>query len=130
MADSEKTPLTPRRRGGLEPAKKQRLDGLVSYEAGSVVSRTIIDRESGTVTLFAFDEGEGLSEHTASYDAMLYVMEGEAAVTIAGALNEMNAGEAIILPAGRPHSVRATTRLKMLLTMIRESSKAPTQGYP
>ncbi len=109
-----------RRRGGLEPAKKEHLDALVSYESGSVVSRTIIDRESGTVTLFAFDKGEGLSEHTASYNAMLYVMEGEAVVTIAGVANELTGGEVIILPAGKPHSVRAATRFKMLLTMIRE----------
>ena len=71
------------------------------------------------MTLFAFDEGEGLSEHTAAYDALLYIMEGEAAVTVSGATNEIKEGEAIVLPAGKPHSVRATSRFKMLLTMIR-----------
>ncbi|HUK80792.1 MAG TPA: cupin domain-containing protein [Nitrososphaerales archaeon] len=104
----------------MEPAKKQGLSSLVSYEPGSVVSRTIIQHNAGTVTLFAFDEGEELSEHTAAYDALLEVIEGEVTVTISGLSNEMKEGEAIILPAGKPHAVRATTKLKMLLTMIRE----------
>ena len=104
----------------MDPAKKQSLSSLVSYETGSVVSRTIIQQSAGTVTLFAFDEGEELSEHTAAYDALLEVLEGEVTVTISGVANEMKEGEAIILPAGKPHAVRATTRFKMLLTMIRE----------
>jgi len=104
----------------MDPAKKQSLSSLVSYETGSVVSRTIIQHSAGTVTLFAFDEGEELSEHTAAYDALLEVLEGEVTVTISGVANEMKEGEAIILPAGKPHAVRATTRFKMLLTMIRE----------
>jgi len=104
----------------MEPAKKQSLSDLVSYEPGSVVSRTIIQHRAGTVTLFAFDEGEELSEHTAAYDALLEVVEGEVQVIISGAASEMEEGEAIILPAGKPHAVRATTRFKMLLTMIRE----------
>jgi quercetin dioxygenase-like cupin family protein len=108
------------RRGGIEPARKQSLAALVSYEPGSVVSRTIIDRRAGTVTLFAFDEGEGLSEHTAAYDALLYLLEGEATVTVSGVTNQMKDGEALVLPAGKPHSVRATSKFKMLLTMIRE----------
>jgi quercetin dioxygenase-like cupin family protein len=120
MDSGEKGSETMRRRGGLEPAKKQGLVDLVSYGSGSVVSRTIIDRGAGTVTLFAFDEGEGLSEHTAAYDALLYILEGEASVTISGVRNDLKAGEAIVLPAGKPHSVRATARFKMLLTMIRE----------
>lgn len=103
----------------MEPALKQNLAALVSYGAGSVVSRTIIDRGAGTVTLFAFDEGEGLSEHTAAYDALLYLLEGEAAVTVSGVTNRMKEGEGIVLPAGKPHSVRASSRSKMLLTMIR-----------
>ena len=109
-----------RRRGGIEPAKKQNLPDLVSFEPGSVVSRTIIQHRAGTVTLFAFDEGEELSEHTAAYDALLEVLEGEVAVTISGEVSEMKEGETIILPAEKPHAVRATTRFKMLLTMIRE----------
>ena len=120
MSDSSIASGPERRRGGLEPAKKQNLSNLVSYEPGSVVSRTIIQHKTGTVTLFAFDEGEELSEHTAAYDALLEVIEGEVAVTISGVPNEMKEGEAIILPAGKPHAVRATTKFKMLLTMIRE----------
>lgn len=120
MATSEKGSGTMRRRGGVEPAKRQNLASLVSFEPGSVVSRTVIDRGAGTVTVFAFDEGEGLSEHTAAYDALLYILEGEALVTISGIGNEMKVGEAIVLPAGKPHSVRAVARFKMLLTMIRE----------
>ena len=120
MANGEKSSETMRRRGGVEPAKKLSLASLVSYETGSVVSRTIIDRGAGTVTLFAFDEGEGLSEHTAAYDALLHILEGGALVFVSGVGNELKAGEAIVLPAGKPHSVRATARFKMLLTMIRE----------
>jgi len=120
MANGEKSSETMRRRGGVEPATKQSLASLVSYEPGSVVSRTLIDRGAGTVTLFAFDEGEGLSEHTAAYDALLYLLEGEALVTVEGVGNELKQGEGIILPAGKTHAVKATARFKMLLTMIRE----------
>jgi quercetin dioxygenase-like cupin family protein len=108
------------RRGGLATAEKHSLGSLISYQEGSVVSRTIIARKTGTVTLFAFAEGQGLSEHTAPYDALLHILEGEALVTIAGAKHEMKSGEAIILPADKPHSVRATRKFKMLLTMIRQ----------
>ena len=104
----------------MEPGKKQNLSDLVSYEVGSIVSRTIINSEKGTVTLFAFDEGEGLSEHTAAYDALLYVMEGEALVTVGGVGNDLKQGEGIILPAGKTHAVRAIARFKMILTMIKE----------
>jgi quercetin dioxygenase-like cupin family protein len=103
----------------LIPAQKQGLSSLVSYQSGSVISRTIIDHKTGTVTLFAFDEGEGLSEHTAAYDALLHVLEGKVTITIAGERDDLGEGEAIILPAGKPHSVRAITRFKMLLTMIK-----------
>ena len=120
MPDNQNGAATARRRGGLEPASKQSLSALVSYAPGSVVSRTIIDRQAGTVTLFAFDEGEGLSEHTAAYDALLFILEGEALVTVSGATSEVKQGEAIVLPSGQPHSVRAGARFKMLLTMIRE----------
>lgn len=111
--------MTNERRGGLAPAQKQNLSSLISYQPGSIVSRTIIDHRTGTVTLFAFDKGEGLSEHTAAYDALLHVLEGEAQVTVAGERNDLKDGEAIVLPAGKPHSVRATKRFRMLLTMIR-----------
>jgi quercetin dioxygenase-like cupin family protein len=106
-------------RGGLEPAQKKNLASLVSYQSGSVVSRTIINRRAGTMTLFAFDQGEGLSEHTAPYDALLHVLEGEAQVTVSGETSEVKEGEAIVLPAGKPHAVNATKRFKMLLTMVR-----------
>lgn len=104
---------------GLASGQKQDLAALVSYQAGSVVSRTIINRKTGTVTLFAFDEGNGLSEHTNPYDALLYLLDGEALVTVAGEANRMRTGEGVILPAGKPHSVEAVTRFKMLLVMIR-----------
>ena len=107
------------RRAGLEPGQKQKLASFVSWQAGSVVSRTIIDRGAGTVTLFAFDEGSGLSEHTAPFDVLLEVVEGEALVTVAGEDNEMGEGDVVILPAGKPHAVRATKRFKALLVMIR-----------
>jgi len=104
---------------GLVPGQKAIVASLASYQTGSVVSRTIINDRAGTVTLFAFDEGEGLSEHTAPYDALLHLLEGEAEVTIAGNRNLMEQGEAIILPARKPHAVQALRKCKILLTMIR-----------
>jgi len=97
-----------------------RLAGLVEYQEGSVVSRTVIDKKAGTVTLFAFDKGEGLSEHTAPFDAMVCVLDGEAEVTIAGKPLRVRAGEMVIMPANKPHALRAVERFKMLLIMIRE----------
>ena len=88
------------------------------------MSRTIISAEAGTVTLFAFDKGEGLSEHTAPYDALLHLLEGEAEVTISGTTSLLEQGEAIILPAGKPHAVRAPKRFKMMLTMIRSKRQS------
>ncbi len=79
--------------------------GLLDYQAGAVVSRTIIDKKAGTVTLFAFDEGEGLSEHTAPFDALIHVLEGQARITIAGEEHAVGAGELIIMPADKPHAV-------------------------
>jgi quercetin dioxygenase-like cupin family protein len=96
-----------------------RLSELIDYQQGSVVSRTIIDKETGTVTLFAFDEGQGLSEHTAPYDAMVQVLEGEAKITISGKPNILKQGYTTIMPANEPHAVSAVTKFKMLLTMIR-----------
>ncbi len=91
----------------------------VTYQAGAVVSKTLIQKKTGTVTLFAFDEGQGLSEHTAPFDALLFVLEGEAEVFIAGKPYGVGAGEMIRLPAHVPHAVGARTCFKMLLTMIR-----------
>ncbi len=100
-------------------AKASTLIGLVDYQEGSVVSRTIIDKKAGTITLFAFDENQGLSEHTAPYDAMVQVLDGEAEVTIEGKPVDLKAGEITIMPANKPHALKAKTRFKMLLTMIK-----------
>lgn len=93
---------------------------LVEYQDGSIVSRTLVKTPGGTVTLFAFDADEGLSEHTAPFDALLLVLDGEAEVEIDGQTHRVAADRAILLPAGRPHAVRAPDRFKMLLVMIRE----------
>jgi quercetin dioxygenase-like cupin family protein len=93
--------------------------GLAAYQVGAVVSRTLLKRAGGTVTLFAFDEGQSLSEHTAPFDAVAHVLEGEAEITIAGASLTVPAGELVLMPANQPHAVHARTQFKMLLTMIR-----------
>lgn len=92
---------------------------LIGYQEGAVVSRTIIDKPVGTVTLFSFDEGQGLSEHTAPYDALVHVLDGEVDVVISGKPVRVRAGEMVIMPANEPHALRAVTRFKMVLTMIR-----------
>jgi len=96
------------------------LRDLVAYGEGSVVSRTVVDRKVGTVTVFAFDDGQGLSEHRAPYDALVYIIEGEADITISHKSNIMKEGEMIVMPGNEPHSVKARTRFKMMLVMIRE----------
>jgi len=101
--------------------KAVKLKELVEYQKGSVVSRTVIDKKSGTVTLFAFDEGEGLSEHTAPYDAMVVNLEGNVEVRISGAGNRLEEGDVIIMPANKPHALKALTRFKMMLVMIKET---------
>jgi quercetin dioxygenase-like cupin family protein len=93
---------------------------LVNYQEGSVVSRQIIRAEAGNVTLFAFDQDQELSEHTAPFDVLVHVLEGEVEIKISGQLYLLNAGDAILMPANEPHAVRATRRFKMLLTMIRK----------
>ncbi|MFA5309063.1 MAG: cupin domain-containing protein [Dehalococcoidales bacterium] len=95
------------------------LGGMVEYHLESVVSRTIIDKPSGTITLFAFDQGQGLSEHTAPFDAMVYILDGEAEVTIDGKPLRLKRGEMVIMPANRPHALRAGARFKMMLSMIK-----------
>jgi len=92
---------------------------LVAYQDGSVVSKTLIDRKVGTVTLFAFDAGQGLSEHTAPYDVLVQVVDGEAEITIDGALQIVAAGQMLIMPANKPHMLKAVKPFKMLLVMIR-----------
>jgi quercetin dioxygenase-like cupin family protein len=99
--------------------KASNLSGLIDYQEGSVVSRTIIDKKTGTITLFAFDENQGLSEHTAPYDAMVYVLDGEVIVTISGKPLKLKQGELTIIPANEPHALTAKTKFKMLLTMIK-----------
>jgi len=92
---------------------------LVAYQPGTVVSRTLVRKPAGTVTVFAFDAGEGLSEHTAPFDALALDLEGEVDISIAGVVHHLGAGQLLKLPAGQPHAVKATTRFKMLLIMIK-----------
>lgn len=96
-----------------------KLAELIEYQEGSVVSRTIIDRKTGTLTLFAFAEGQGLSEHTAPFDALVHLLDGEAEIAIADRSHFLNAGETIIMPADKPHALKAIKNFKMLLAMIR-----------
>ncbi|MDP3042071.1 MAG: cupin domain-containing protein [Candidatus Omnitrophota bacterium] len=95
------------------------LNGLVDYQDGSVVSKEIIRKGKGSVTLFAFDKGQGLSEHTAPFDALVYIFDGQAEIIIAGKLYSLKTGETIIMPANKPHSLKAVDRFKMLLVMIK-----------
>jgi quercetin dioxygenase-like cupin family protein len=95
------------------------LKEMIEYQQDSVVSKTIIDKKAGTVTLFAFDEKQGLSEHMAPYDALVQIVDGEADVTISGKTYQVKEGEMIVMPANHPHALKAVTRFKMLLTMIR-----------
>ncbi|MFZ1038408.1 MAG: cupin domain-containing protein [Candidatus Bathyarchaeia archaeon] len=96
-----------------------RLTGLIDYQEAAVVSRTLIDKKAGTVTLFAFDEKQGLSEHKAPFDAMVCVLDGEAEIIISSKSNRLKEGDMIIMPANEPHALKAVTRFKMVLTMIR-----------
>ena len=96
-----------------------KLADLVSYQDGSVVSRQITKAEAGNVTLFAFDAGQELSEHTAPFDALVEILDGEAEISISGMSYALNAGDAIVMPANQPHAVKGMKRFKMLLTMIR-----------
>ena len=96
-----------------------RLVDLADYQEGSVVSRTIIDKKAGTVTFFAFAEEQGLSEHTAPFDALVYLVEGEAEIVISGKPIHLKGGEMVVMPANHPHSLKATKDFKMILTMIR-----------
>jgi len=101
------------------PTEVFNIADLVQYQSDSVVSRTLVKREKGTITLFAFDKENALSEHTAPFDALVHVLDGEAEIKIDGNPRLVKAGEAIILPAGHPHALRAVTAFKMILTMIR-----------
>jgi quercetin dioxygenase-like cupin family protein len=92
---------------------------LVDYQEGSVVSREIIKKKTGTVTIFAFDQGQGLSEHTAPFDALVYLVDGEAEIVISGKRHRLQKGQIIIMPANQPHALRATQKFKMLLVMVK-----------
>ena len=106
-------------RSEIAGAQAVPLPGLVNYQDGSVVSRGVLKREKGNITIFAFDEGQGLSEHTSPFDALVQAIEGEAEITVSGKPIALKAGEVVRLPAEQPHAVKATTRFKMLLTMVR-----------
>jgi len=103
----------------VRAAEVKQLVDLLQYQDGSIVSRVLLKNKGGTVTLFAFDKGEGLSEHTAPFDALVVVTDGEAEVEIAGESFKVRQGETIILPANQPHAVKATSKFKMILIMIR-----------
>jgi quercetin dioxygenase-like cupin family protein len=100
-------------------AQPSSLVDTVDYQEGAVVSKTLIDKKAGTVTVFAFGNGQGLSEHTAPYDAFVNVLDGEADITISGQTVRAKAGEMIIMPANQPHALQAVTSFKMMLVMIR-----------
>ena len=106
--------------GNILMAESAQMAALVDYQSGTVVSRTIIERNAGSVTLFAFDKGQGLSEHTASFDALVYIIDGEADITISGRSIQMKAREAVIMPAHKPHALKAVERFKMILVMIKD----------
>jgi quercetin dioxygenase-like cupin family protein len=109
--------------GAKEPeslkAQAINLVSLVDYQEGAVVSRTLIDKKVGTLTLFAFAQGQGLSEHTAPFDAFIYILDGKAEVVISGKSYRVGTGEMLIMPANEPHSLKAPERFKMMLVMIR-----------
>ena len=98
----------------------QKLTKLVEYQNGTIVSRTLIDKDMGTITVFAFDKDQALSEHTVPFDAMLQVLDGEVEVTISGKKYHLTQGEIIIMPANEPHAVKAVNKFKMMLCMIKE----------
>jgi quercetin dioxygenase-like cupin family protein len=106
--------------GGMPAGEALDLGSLVAYQEGSIVSRTLVKRKGGTVTLFAFDVDQALSEHTAPFDALAEILDGEADLTIGGAKVSPKAGQSVLMPATVPHAVYAPKRFKMLLTMIRE----------
>jgi quercetin dioxygenase-like cupin family protein len=112
-------PSTPSKPKGLPAAQVARGAELVNYQEGAVVSREVVRKPTGNVTLFAFDEGQGLSEHTAPFDALVQVLEGEVEIMISGKPYCLQGGEVILMPAGEPHALKALKRFKMMLIMIR-----------
>ncbi|MBP7120747.1 MAG: cupin domain-containing protein [Methanolinea sp.] len=116
---SESTGKSDKKRDDLK-GRVLALRDLVNYQDGAVSSRMIVNRKAGSITLFSFDENEGLSEHTAPYDAVVTILDGECEVWVAGTTYQMKEGDTIIFPANAPHALSAITRFKMMLTMIRE----------
>ncbi|MCP4582216.1 MAG: cupin domain-containing protein [candidate division Zixibacteria bacterium] len=114
MTDDKKTS------GELNPSQVYNLFDLAEYAEGSVVSRTIAKNQTGTCTLFAFDSGQGLSEHSAPFDALVQIVDGQALVTIGGEKITVSKGELVMMPANIPHALQAEKRFKMLLTMFKE----------
>ena len=112
-------PETPTKLKGLTGAAAAQAHELVNYQDSSIVSREIVKKPSGSVTIFAFDEGQGMSEHTSPFDAIVQVLEGEAEISIAGKEHSLHEGEIILMPANQPHALKADKRFKMILTMIR-----------
>jgi quercetin dioxygenase-like cupin family protein len=104
---------------GIAKAQTLEMISLAEYQEGSIVSRTLIDKKAGTVTFFAFDQKQGLSEHVAPFDALVSILDGEAEVVISGKTFHLRDGEMIILPANKPHALKATKRFKMMLIMIK-----------
>lgn len=115
-------PVTKKEKGDIV-GKQLTMKDLLAYQEGAIVSRTLIDKKAGTVTLFAFDEGEGLSEHAAPFDATVHVLDGEVEIRIDGSPFILKEGEMIIMPANHPHALRALSQFKMLLTMVRSEDK-------
>ena len=116
--------MAERKKAGLPAelaARAGRIADLVKYQSGGIVSRQVIQKQAGSVTLFAFDVGQALSEHTAPFDALVQVLDGSVEIILAGEPLTLKAGEAVIMPANRPHAVRALTKMKMLLTMVRQN---------
>ena len=110
----------PTKPNGLPGAQVAKIAEFVNYQDDAVVSREIVRKPTGSVTLFAFDEGQGLSEHTAPFDALVQVLEGGAEIIVSGQTHQVRGGEMILLPAGQPHALKAIERFKMMLTMIRQ----------
>ena len=106
-------------RKAVEKAQTMKMNSFAEYQEGSIVSRTLIDKKAGTVTFFAFDEGQGLSEHVASFDALISVLDGEAEVAISEKSYHIKKGDMIILPANKPHALKAIKKFKMMLVMIK-----------
>ena len=104
---------------GLPGAQAAKAVELVSYQDGAIVSRELVNKPTGSVTVFAFDEGQSLSEHTAPFNVLVQVLEGEAVITISGKPHRLQRGGLILMPANRPHALKAIKRFKMILTMIR-----------